>query len=92
MWNINRGSLCHLSGPLKEMLHVRSSNYSIRSIDAQARTLTIPSTKRKTFADRSFAISGPTVWNNIPVNIRKIPDFNVFKTSLKTHYFLKAFM
>ena len=84
----------NVDGPqyLKEMLHVRSSNYSIRSIDAQARTLTIPSTKRKTFADRSFAISGPTVWNNIPVNIRKIPDFNVFKTSLKTHYFLKAFM
>ena len=69
------------------MLHVRSSNYSMRSIDAQTRTLTIPSTKIKIFADRSFAISGPTVWNNIPVNIRKILDFNVFKFSLKTHYF-----
>ena len=69
------------------MLHVRSSNYSIRSIDAQARTLTIPSMKIKIFADRSFAISGPTVWNNIPVNIRKILDFNVFKSSRITHCF-----
>ena len=73
------------------MLQIRNSNYNIRSISTEAKTLVVPSVKRKTFASRSFAVSGPEVWNNLPVSIRNICDFKSFKRKLKTHYFTLAF-
>ena len=76
---------------LKQMLQIRNSNYNIRSISTEAKTLVVPSVKRKTFASRSFAVSGPEVWNSLPVSIRNICDFKSFKRKLKTHYFTLAF-
>ena len=65
--------------------------YHIRSLDTVAKTLNVHVVKRKTFASRSFAISGPTVWNELPTDIRTISDFNVFKRQLKSFYFVSAF-
>ena len=70
------------------MLSVRTSHYSIRSVESLK--LDMPSIKKKTFAARSFGVAGPTVWNDLPPNIRTIHDFNVFKHSVKTHYFTNA--
>ena len=36
--------------------------------------LCIPYTKRKTFADRSFSIAGPRLWNGLPKTIRESPN------------------
>ena len=44
----------------------------------------VPRTKYKTFAYRSFSVQGPTLWNQLPVNIKTSTSFQTFKKSLKT--------
>ena len=46
--------------------------------------LCIPFTKRKTFADRSFSIAGPKLWNCLTKTIRESPNTDSFKKHLKT--------
>ena len=36
--------------------------------------LVIPGTKHKTFADRSFSVAAPTLWNSLPDNIQNFQD------------------
>ena len=55
------------------------------------RLLQVPRMKLKTFAARSFRVAGPTLWNNIPDELRCIDYPNVFKKSIKTFLFKKAF-
>ena len=47
--------------------------------------------KFKTLGDRCFSSTAPTVWNALPIEIRKIESFDVFKRELKTHFFREAF-
>ena len=53
--------------------------------------LQIPATKRKIFADRSFSVSGPRLWNSLPDDIKTLNDTNIFKKMLKTHFFTLAY-
>ena len=41
----------------------------------------------KAIGDGSFSISGPKLWNELPLVIRTAPTINAFKRSLKTHLF-----
>ena len=41
----------------------------------------------KTFGKRSFSVFGPTVWNSLPLSLRKTQRFTTFKAKLKTHLF-----
>ena len=51
--------------------------------------LQIPSYKTKTtLGDRAFACAAPKLWNNLPLEIRKSPSLNVFKSKLKAHLFI----
>ena len=45
--------------------------------------LVVPHTKYKTFADRSFKVQGPVLWNQLPDHIRRI-DFWRLKENFKT--------
>ena len=38
---------------------------------------------RTSLASRSFFISGPRFWNNLPVTLRNLSSFNIFKKRLK---------
>ena len=49
--------------------------------------LEIPRTKAKTLADRSFRVAGPTLWNSIPDEMKKIDNLTTFKTNLKTYLY-----
>ena len=49
-----------------------------------------PRTKLKTFADRSFSIATPTLWNKLPLRLRQT-DHLTFKRELKTHLFVETF-
>ena len=49
--------------------------------------LQIPATKRKIFADRSFSVSGPRLWNSLADNIKTLNDNNIFKKMLKTLFY-----
>ena len=53
--------------------------------------LLVPKTSIKTFAARSFSVLGPTLWNELPRNLRKIVNYASFKKELKTHLFRKAY-
>ena len=58
---------------------------------SEFKKLVVPFCKKKTFANRSFSVSGPTVWNSLPSDIRSSENIQTFKRKLKTHYFRLAF-
>ena len=50
--------------------------------------LNIPQTKKKTFADRGFRVTGPRLWNSLPQHLREEDRLDTFKKKLKTFLFL----
>ncbi len=62
---------------------------SLRS--STERLLKIPKTNLKTFGERSFGYTAPTVWNSLPADLRASPSLPTFKVNLKTHFFRQAF-
>ena len=63
----------------------------LRSSNDLATKFKVHRTKCKTFADGSFSVAGPRLWNNLPHNIRCIDNLDSFKSKLKTHLFNEAF-
>ena len=53
--------------------------------------LIVPRTENKTFADRTFSVVGPKLWNSLPNDVKQQKDTKHFKESLKTHLFKLAF-
>ena len=74
----------YLKSMLKRQTHVRTT----RTLQ-DPNLLVIPTTRRKTFADRSFSVAGPKLWNELPNHLRSIPSFYDFKKQLKTFLFNK---
>ena len=72
---------------LKELIVVKSSNYmSLRSDDAV--TLKRPSPPRTdTYGSHAFAVRAPSLWNDLPPELRVIEVYELFKVKLKTHLF-----
>ena len=68
------------------------SNIPSRSTLRSATTceLDIPRT-RLYFGERAFSVAGAREWNKLPSNLRSIPDIDLFKRLLKTHFFRTAF-
>ena len=77
---------------LQDLIHLRpSSRGGLRSA-IEPNLLTIPKTKCKTFADRSFSVCAPVLWNALPATLRtKSLSFRKFKKDLKTHLFRQAY-
>ena len=65
-----------------------SSHYNTRSVAAQKEklTLVIPKTTRKTFAESSFSVAGPWIWNKLPQNDTQTQTYNAFKQQRKTYF------
>ena len=65
---------------------LRPSRYQLRS--SQSNQLIVPPVKLSTYGPRSFAVAGPTVWNNLPVYLRD-PELSldIFRRQLKTFLF-----
>ena len=64
--------------------------YQLRSSKELLLQLPIRKTK-KTLGDRSFQTAAPVLWNSLPASVRDIDDFLVFKRTIKTYLFRKAF-
>lgn len=47
--------------------------------------------RTKTFGDRRFDQAGATLWNELPLYLRKEQSIDCFKKGLKTHFFRKAY-
>ena len=45
----------------------------------------------KSVGERSFYFYGPKLWNSLPLDIRKIENFDIFKRHLKTYLFHNYF-
>ena len=67
-------------------------NGSQRLRSAAHGNLAVPPTRTARMGPRSFPVSGPTLWNSLPVdsNTMHIP-FESFKSKLKTYLFTKAY-
>ena len=77
---------------LQELLHKQQPGRDgLRSSNEPAITLKVQRTKHKRFADRSFSVAGPKLWNNLPYNIRSADNLDSFKSKFKTHLFREAF-
>ena len=74
---------------LSDVIESRTTTYSTRS--SVGLLLKIPFTIHKSFADRSFSVAGPKLWNSLPINIRQEKNLNSFKKALKTYLFIESF-
>ena len=73
-----------------ELLHIKSQTHG-RNLRSTQDTfmLQIPPYKTKvTLGDRSFLCAAPRLWNKLPLEIRKAPSLDNFKSKLKTHLFI----
>ena len=48
--------------------------------------LLIPLTKRKSFAQRSFSVAAPALWNSLPISVKQANTLIQFKSQLKHTY------
>ena len=62
---------------------------SLRSTEQQL--LIKPRTKLK-LCDQSFAVAGPSIWNELPLDLRLTTNPETFRQKLKTHLFAHAFV
>ena len=71
---------------LKDLIQLQTIRHSgLRSNSTTQ--IQLPIRKRKTFANRSFSVQGPIIWNSLPADIRDSTSIDIFKKKLKTHYF-----
>ena len=67
---------------LSDLLNSFSPSRSLRS-SADTRFLKIPLYKCKIKGDRDFSFFGPSVWNSLPLHIRKATTIDTFKSTVK---------
>ena len=53
--------------------------------------LSVPRTRSVTFEQRSLAVTGPQLWNSLPIDIKMENSLVVFKRKIKTYLFKQAF-
>ena len=51
----------------------------------------VPRSKTE-FGKRAFCVAGPTTWNELPPELRNMPDFQTFKRALEPHLFHVAYV
>ena len=80
----------HNLGPvyLKDLLKWYTPSRSLRS--ASSEQLEVPRANLL-YGTRSFAHAGPTIWNSLPLDVRKSDTLGMFKSKLKTHLFHLAY-
>ena len=53
--------------------------------------LKVPTTRLKTYGDRSFQYAAAVEWNKLPIVVKNSPSVACFKTNVKTYLFKKYF-
>ena len=76
------------SGPsyLSNLINVYTPRRTLRS-SSDARTLTVPMYRSKSFGYRRFSYQSPHLWNSLPTTVRHASSSSSFRSSLKTHLF-----
>ena len=73
---------------IKDLLKPVTHTRGLRSVSRG--DLQVPRTY-SSFGDRRFSVVAPILWNNLPQTIKEKDSVESFKSSLKTHLFVKAF-
>ena len=78
-----------------EELHLSSLRWCCQSLTHQPCDVCdfqqgATSSKTVRFDPRSFNVSGPTLWNSLPLNIRQCKSFESFRKQLKTFLYLRV--
>ena len=60
---------------------------NLRSSINSSNKLVIPFVKKKTFAECSFSVTAPQIWNGLPDNLCEETNLETFKAKLKRHLF-----
>ncbi len=69
-----------------------SHYHTIRPLrSSNALLLSVPKTRLKLKEDRAFSVAAPQLWNNLPLYLRSATSLQVFKSSVKTFLFKKAY-
>ena len=72
---------------LQDLLSHKSHSKRTRSSSDTSALQEGPASSQKTFGDRSFSYAAPSVWNNLPLELRQADSLASFKSGLKTHLF-----
>ena len=70
---------------ISDLLHPYCPSRTLHYLDTSL--LTVPRLSLETFGKKSFSVFGTTVWNSLPLSLRKSQCFTNFKAKLKTHLF-----
>lgn len=74
---------------LKDLLEIHQPKRTLRS--SNSIQLVVPKQRTARFGERSFSSAAPKLWNATPSDIRDSKTVDVFKRSLKTHFFKLAY-
>ncbi len=75
---------------LSELLHnYEPGKDGLRS--AKQQLLEVKTSNGKTYGNRPFSVAAPSLWNELPGELRKCVTTDRFKSMLKTYLFKKAF-
>ena len=82
---------------LAEMLEHRSDNPALHRLRNTAKRgpgkLVVPLSRLKTFGPRSFATTGPSLWNSLPTKVTdETLNISTFKNRLKTFLFKQSLL
>ena len=53
--------------------------------------LCVPKSKLVTYGDRAFSVIAPSLWNDLPIEIKDCDTVPIFKRKLKTYLFTQAY-
>ena len=69
---------------LRQLFHNVSETHerALRSADNELLTLPL---YRTTYYEKSFTVTGAREWNSLPLNLRKLPTIQSFKTAVKSY-------
>lgn len=73
---------------ISDLINSNTSSRNLRSSDTMS--LYVPKARTR-FGDRSFSHAAPTLWNGLPLGIKRQTNFRAFKRALKTHLFKNAY-
>ncbi len=76
---------------LKDCISMKEQPAKCLRTDQDYFLLKVPSVTNFRRTERGFSYSGPSVWNQLPYEIRTLTDVSTFKAKLKTCLFGKAF-
>ena len=76
---------------LKDLLSLRETRRRSSRLDDDFFLLRVPSRPNFSRSEGAFSFIGPKLWNGLPRELRSLSSVDVFKKSLKCHFFNIAF-